>query len=190
MLSSVVELRAKVETQLRERLPDNLLRVEATVPGMTLPEPRTWTRLTDFSRLPEEQSPAIYITAATLDRIALDIDDETGAAFEKVEAALKVFVVVAGRSPEETSARVPMYVAATRYSLNDDLTLGTDGSIVGRRGAEDYGELPAGKGIYIGAGSLVFYYRFNMPTSAPRLPDEPGGIKITKVRVHPMRLEF
>jgi hypothetical protein len=154
VIVSGADIRRAAELTLQRNLPGVLGRLERQW-DTTLPAPKdsAYVRLNDFIQMTEAQSPGVIITATGLDGIP--VQDETGA----YEAAwlIRTFVIVRGRSYEETADRVTHYCAAVRAAYAADLSLG--GLIVRATWREEkYTELARDRERTIAAGSVAYAF--------------------------------
>lgn len=157
MILSAADARRAILTTLQARLPA-MLNGLATHAAMALPPPRMWRRLPDYANVAEEQLPAVYVVAGTLD--TQDIDDDYA-----TDLQARVVAVVAGRSMEEADDRASHYATAIRYALL------ADGSLAGEAsGVTWQAESPAGDDSgdhYRAQADVTVTYRIHVPAHLP-----------------------
>ncbi len=153
--------------RLRAALPGVLAQLEAR-DGLPLPAPRSWGRLPDFTRITEQQSPAVLVTSPGLEAAP---EERRLGEFHPVWL-LRAFCVVRGRGYDETADRVGQYVAGLRVALLSDRTLGGLADDAQWR-AESYSELDTDQARTVGAGSVTVAYR--IPTDLQLAVPPPGA---------------
>jgi hypothetical protein len=127
--------------------------------AMALPPPRMWRRLPDYTNVPEEQLPALYVVAGSF--AVQDIDDGEFA----VDLEARLVAVVAGRSMEEAADRAAHFITAVRYVALADGALGGEAS-----GITWQSESPAGGDVddyYRAQADVTVTYRIHVPASLP-----------------------
>lgn len=152
MIVTAGAVRRAGEALLREHLPAKLAEM-ADAEGLPLPEPRSWSRLADFTTIAEHQSPAVVVTTPGISEVL----PSAGCRAQVATWQLRVFVVVRGRTYEETADRVAAYTAAVRSVLLEARRLEGFSASVTWAG-ETYQELSADDARTVGAGSVTVNY--------------------------------
>lgn len=154
MIVTAGAMRRAVEQLLQANLPA-FLRDMAPVEGVQLPDVVTWSRLPDFALIAENQSPAVIVTSPGV--ASIERGEFAQLRTDVAEWDVRVFVVVRGRTFEETADRVAAYTAAVRAVLRNARAL--PGLATGCRWtAERYTELSTDQGRTVGAGSVTVTY--------------------------------
>lgn len=151
------DLRTAVMGQLQADLPAMLDSVAASR-GMLLPPIVTWQRLPNFLLIAETQSPALVVTAPGI----VAVPDQHVGMQPVARWAVRTFVVVRGRTYEETAARTSYYVGAVRSVLLGRQRLEGLATAV-EWTAESYAELSSGQdqnggARTVGAGTVTVTY--------------------------------
>lgn len=152
MIVTAGGVRRAVEALLKEQMPAVLTKL-ATQEGVLLPAPVSWNRLSDFTAISEQQSPAVVVTTPGITRVLPTV----GCRAPVADWEARVFVVVRGRTFEETADRVAGYTAAVRSVLLAARRLpGYAESVTW--GGETYAELVSDSTRTVGAGSVSVTY--------------------------------
>lgn len=157
MIVTSEDVRSSVQQLLRDQLTP-VLGALATDRGLALPPIVSWQRLPDFALIAETQSPALLITAPGI----VGVPDQHPGVQPVARWAVRVFVVVRGRTYEETAARTAYYVAAVRtVLLSNRRLLGLASAVEWT--AESYAELASGADSQgsartVGAGTVTVTY--------------------------------
>ena len=154
MTVTATDVRTALMETLKDYLPAALvaLAAEKGLAVGALPQPRSWVRLPDFTKLADHQSPTVVVTSPGLEGEPKGEYDGAYTARWRVRA----FVVIRGRSYDEVADRVGHYTAAIRNAVLAHARL--DGAMAEWTTwvDETYAELAVDNARTIGAGSVGF----------------------------------
>jgi hypothetical protein len=167
-----LEIRKATQERLEEWLPAYLAEIGRRF-ELELRDPRSWTRLPKFRDLRADQSPSIVVTSPGL--AGPPERDGDGAYFALWN--LNVFIVVRGKSFEETADLVALYVAAVRATIAQQ-GIPIESARKPRWNGEGYDEIARNATRTIGAGVASFIVPIGDvldddagPTELPEPPD-------------------
>jgi hypothetical protein len=177
VIVTAARVRRATTLVLQRDLPAVLDRIGVQDRGSGFPPVSTWHRLADFALISDMQSPACVVTTPGIVGDPVRMRGVLRATW-----AVRVFVVVRGRTYEETADAVAAYVAAVRSVLLAHPAL--EGLASGCHwSAEAYGELDVDKARTIGAGSVTVRY-LHVPTETLDLAAADGSAAPTVLTTH------
>jgi hypothetical protein len=160
VIVSGADVRLAAERTLQQHLPGVLeqlaLQWDAQLPA---PKPAAYQRLNDFVQMTQAQSPGVIVTSSGVE--SSPVRDEVDS--YRPAWLIRVFIVIRGRTYEETADRVTHYCAAVRTVFARDGSLGgLCDQAVWRD--EKYTELDRTRERTVAAGSVA--YAFTTPTDS------------------------